>query len=103
MNKMRCLAKRPDSDWYVTFIDNSLKALQEFVGGYIEVVQIYGDMAIICNEEGRIYNLPYNCTICGVSFCGNILVVGTDGEEFTHLDQDILREWGGFVAENVEE
>ena len=48
------------------------------------------DAAIICNEEGRLMGLPYNCNLLGVSFVGPILIVGVDGEEFTGLPEDML-------------
>lgn len=39
--------------------DFSLKELNEIVDGYIEVLHI-GDKLIVCNEEGKLNNLPYN-------------------------------------------
>ena len=40
--------------------DNDLKAFQKAVGGYIETVTLATDLVIICNEEGRLKELPYN-------------------------------------------
>ena len=67
-------------------IPNTLEELQGTVGGYIETVTLAADAAIICNEEGRLLGLPYNCRFFGVDFVGPILVVGVDGDEFTDLD-----------------
>ena len=75
-------------------IDNTLKALQDNVGGYIETVTLASDLVIICNEEGRIKRLPYNCTIAGVDFVGTILAVGVDGEEFCDIPEELtLKKW----------
>lgn len=42
-------------------IDNSLEAMQELVGGYIEVIMPYeSQVALVCNEEGKLTNLPLN-------------------------------------------
>ena len=42
-------------------IDASLEGLQKTVGGYIEAVYPFEDEAcIICNEEGKLLNLPLN-------------------------------------------
>lgn len=42
-------------------IENSLEALQGFVGGYIEVVPTsHAGLVIVCNEEGAIQDLPKN-------------------------------------------
>ena len=65
--------------------DNTLEAFQQAVGGYIETVTVATDLVIICNEEGRLQNLPFNCEFCGVGFVGTILAVGAKGEEFASL------------------
>lgn len=79
---MRSLIKKPREGWKVTEIQNELEALQQAVGGRLESVSLWADACVLCNEEGRIKGLPYNTTICGVSFVGPILIVGTAGEDF---------------------
>lgn len=37
----------------------TLAELQEYVGGYIELVQV-GDKYLVVNEEGRLMGLPIN-------------------------------------------
>jgi len=45
----------------VVEIADSLEAMQELVGGYIEEYMPFEDeVAIICNEEGKINGLPLN-------------------------------------------
>ena len=80
---MRAVAKRPGEPGKVINIDNDLKALQEYVGGYIETFTFSTNACVICNEEGRIIGLPYNMTFLGHRFCGPILIVGVKGEGFT--------------------
>ncbi len=84
-DKIRVLSKRPGQPPRSVWVTNSLENLQTAVGGYIEVVRLAVDAAVICNEEGLIHNLPYNCTIAGVALFGDILMVGVDGEEFCSL------------------
>ena len=70
-----------------------LKFAQNFVGGYIETVIFRAEKipyVVICNEEERLMGLPYNCTIGNVDFCGDILIVGIDGSEFSDIPHDIL-------------
>ena len=56
------------------------------VGGSIEAMYPFEEeVCIICNEEGRIRELPYNCTICGAQFFGDIVLVGVKGDEFADL------------------
>ena len=80
---MRAVAKQPGEPAEIIEIDNDLKALQEYVGGYIETLTLSANACVICNEEGRIIGLPYNVTFLGHRFCGPILIVGVKSEEFT--------------------
>ena len=79
--------------------ENSLEAFQEAVGGYIETVTVAIDLVIICNEEGRLKGLPYNCTAFGVDFVGAVVVAGVKGDEFASIPASVvpmfLRGWGG--------
>ena len=94
---MKVIYKAPERDPEIRDIPNTLEELKAAVGGYIETVTVASDARIICNEEGRLQGLPYNCHICGVSFVGPVLIVGTSGEEFTDLDPDamglLMRGW----------
>lgn len=45
---------------YIGEIENSLKAKQEFVGGLIQVIPITSEIDLICNDEGKLRNLPIN-------------------------------------------
>ncbi|MBQ6846811.1 MAG: DUF3846 domain-containing protein [Oscillospiraceae bacterium] len=80
--KINIYIKEPGKELRRIEIENTLESLQELVGGYIEAVTVASDMAIICNEEGRLLGLPYNCEILGEAFVGPILFVGVSGEDF---------------------
>lgn len=85
---MKVIIKQPGKEPEVAEIENTLPALQQVVGGYIETVTLAADCCIICNEEGRLQELPYNLTFCGVSFVGTILFVGVAGDEFADLSKE---------------
>jgi len=86
MERIKAVVKRPDEKFgHMTNISNSLKNLQNTVGGYIETVTIATDLVIICNEEGRIRGLPFNCSICGHQFYGDLIFCGVDGDEFSDI------------------
>lgn len=84
---MKAIRKKPGCAPELIDIDNTLKALQAEVGGYIETVTIASDAVIICNEEGRILGLPDNCRVRGVDFVGTVLIVGTKGDEFCDVPE----------------
>ena len=89
MNKIKAIIKSPDEKvGHMTWISDSLENLQNIVGGYIEQVT-FGDMIILCDEDGRIKKKPYNCTIGNVSFVGTIIAVGSDGDEYSHVPIDL--------------
>lgn len=69
-------------------VPNTLKELQALVGGYIETVTLASDAVIICNEEGRLRNLPFNCRLLGVDFVGPILIAGVKNDEFADLPEN---------------
>lgn len=86
MNKlMRVIVKEPGKSAVDELVPNTLEALQKLVGGYIETVTIASDAVVICNEEGRLRGLPENCEVCGVPFCGTIVIAGIRGEEFADV------------------
>ena len=47
---MKVIRKKPGCEPEVIDIDNTLAALQQEVGGYIETVTIASDAVVICNE-----------------------------------------------------
>ena len=108
MEKIRAIVKRPDEEiGHVTNISPTLHNLQNIVGGRIETVTVAPGVVVICNEEWRILELPYNCEIRGrdlmgeftVDFGGEIVVVGTEGDEFVDLPKWVSRkEWMTWMA-----
>lgn len=70
-------------------IENTLEALQNAVGGYIETVRLMVDDAVmIVNEEGLLRGLPYNTAASHLAMQpihGTAVVVGVSGEEFTDI------------------
>lgn len=89
MSYISALIKRPGEIPRHVNLSNSLEALQKSVDGYIETVTIARDLVVLCDEEGRLKEKPYNCTICGCDFVGDIVIVGRSGTEF----QDLPVEW----------
>lgn len=82
--KIKVIIKQPGQKPYVTHVSNSLENLQKTVGGYIETVNVAG-IVIICDEEGRIKDLPFNCNIGMTSFVGPVIFAGIKGDEFASL------------------
>ena len=84
---MKAIRKKPGAQPEIIEVENTLKALQAEVGGYIETVTIASDVVVICNEEGVPLGMPYNCRFVGVDFVGTILVVGRNKDEFCDVPE----------------
>ena len=62
--KIQILKVEPGKSPVFTEIENSVEAMQEMVGGFIQKVDPWGgDVALICNEDGRLLGLPPNRVI----------------------------------------
>ena len=86
--QIKVITKQPGSVPRSTHISNNLESLQKYVGGYIETVTLAKDLVVICNEEGRLLRLPFNCEICGKGFCGPIILCGVKDDEFSDIPAD---------------
>ena len=86
--KISVLIKEPGKKPRHVNISDRLENLQKTVGGYIETVTIAQDLVVICDEEGRLKGYPHCCSICGVDFCGTIILAGIDGEELGDIPVD---------------
>ncbi len=91
--KIRILYKEVGKEPQIMFIENTLEAKQKLVGGLIEVVP-YEDVLIICNEEGKLLNMPPNLVFEYDYIAGNCFVIGDDykNADFKSLtDEEILK------------
>lgn len=85
----------------VADIPNSLQAMQEIVGGYIEAVYIGKGVNVICNEDGNLTHLLYNekaVNVCSgfsdfhTRLCGTVFFVGAASDRFRSLDDMQIKE-----------
>ena len=113
--KIKAIIKRPDEQFgHMAWVSDSLENLQKTVGGYIETVTLDNGVMLICNEEGKIRDMPYNFTLrippqvtmfevinelfgqC--KFFGTVIVCGADGDEFADIPID-FNEWKSLLCE----
>lgn len=91
--KLKILLKKVGYEPEIKFIDNTLKAKQKIVGGLIEVLDFEDDTLIVCNEEGKILNLPPNTIFDMDYIAGDYFVVGNDFEnaDFKSLTDEQIK------------
>ena len=84
-------------------IGTDLESMQKTVGGYIEATYPYEEeVAIVCNEEGKITGLPLNRAVYGDTgegreiidiIAGTFFVCDCSGENFGSLSEEQLRKY----------
>ena len=104
-SKIKVLLVEPEKYPKEIEIDDSLEAMQEVVGGDIEEYMPFDDdVAIICNEEGKVRGLPLNRAvyvqdndkkemvdiICGKFF---ICYAPPESESFQSLPDDMMKKY----------
>lgn len=74
------LIKHPGTAWELRTIENTNNAIQEAIGGYMEIAaeDKFGNV-LVCNEEGAITQLPAN-NVYGALLFGTVFICGTDDE-----------------------
>lgn len=73
---MKILKVEPAKAPYVKEIENELHAIQEEVGGDIEVVGMEPGVILCCNEEGKFNGMEPNRKVPGDIIYGSFFVVG---------------------------
>ena len=99
---MKVLVVEPGKNPIVSEINGSLKSMQAVVGGYIQAYYPWWkEVAIICNDEGKINGLPFNRPIFGERgelldiIAGTFFICGApvDGESFTDIPEDLIEHY----------
>ena len=96
---MQVVVVEPKKKPVVQNIDPGLESMQKIVGGSIEAVYPFADpVALICNEEGKLLNLPLNRALRDEDGTVDNIISGTfflcaappDSEHFESLtDQQV--------------
>ena len=99
---MRVLVVEPERRPEPREIDGSLEAMQEIVGGLIQPVHPFEDaVALVCNDEGKVMNLPPNRGLRDKNgqiydiVCGTFFLCGApaDSDHFTGLTQEQIERY----------
>ena len=96
---MKVIIVKPFTNPYVKEIKGDLKSMQTVVGGYIQAIYPFDDeVALVCNEEGKInglmpnrYLLNRNNGICDV-VCGDFFLcyAPCDSENFESMPDNLI-------------
>ena len=74
-------------------IPNTLEAMQQMVGGYIEVIPL-DDVCLVCNEEGKLMGLPGSRRLGDDIIAGTFFLAGdTPDGGFCSLTREQTDRW----------
>ena len=93
MNKIRILVVEPNKEPYKKKIPHTLEDMQRVVGGLIEFVELEYNVDLICNEEGKIYNLPMNRAIQNDIVTGTFFIAGQHNGETISLSKKQIKRY----------
>ena len=89
---MKVLIVEPMKSPYVKDIDDGIHSLQDIVGGTIQIIYPFEDKAcIVCNDEGKLIDLPPNRFLRDKHgnpydlICGTFFVAGLGFEDLKSL------------------
>ena len=99
--KIKVVVVAADKKPEVREIPAGLDALQEIVGGYIECIYPFKDnVGFICNEEGKLLNLPLNRALRYEGtrevydiIAGDFIIAGLGDEDFCSLTEDQIQKY----------
>lgn len=77
-NFIKVLVVEPNKEPYIKEIESSLESLQNIVGGLIEYINLEDNVDLICNEESKINNLPFNRSIGNDIIAGTFIIAGVN-------------------------
>lgn len=94
------LVVEPHEPPRVAQIHDTLEALQEAVGGYIEAIYPFPDpVAIICDEEAKLVGKELNRALCYPNgdpydiIAGTFLITGLTEDNFGSLTEELIEKY----------
>lgn len=82
---IRVVAKQPGASPRTMLISNRLESLQNRVGGYIEIVSVFRDIVMICNEEGKLKRMVPNFFYGFDVIVGPVVFAGVERDKLVSL------------------
>ena len=88
---MKILIVEPERRPGIAEIPHTLEAMQQTVGGYIEITYPWRDpVALVCDEEGMLKQLPFNRLVAPQSaIFGTFFLCGIDEEDLTDMPEEL--------------
>ena len=109
MSKITVIAVKSGKKPIVKEIENTLKSLQNEVGGYIQVVYPWTDLVgLVCDEEAKIKGKQLNRALRDDNgkiydiVAGTFLIVGLGDEDFCSLTDEQIKKFADLFSQPEE-
>ena len=97
---MKVLIVEPEKAAYEMEIEDSLEAKQKIVGGLIQAVYPYKEqVALVCNDEGKLMDLPLNRALRDEKgnpydiIAGTFFICGLSEDNFDSLSPELMEKF----------
>lgn len=100
--KIKVVVQNPGEISRIVTVPNTLEALQELVGGHIEVHHISGSLLLVMDEEGRLKGLPENvrCVQYG-TIVGPVFITADQDEDFRSLTPEEIQTARAWLMKHI--
>ena len=85
---MKIVVKKAGQQPEIKEIENELHTMQEIVGGYIQCISLPENIFCVCNEEGKLMNLPPNFVYNTDVIVGDVFFCAASEEDFESLSDE---------------
>lgn len=100
--KIKIVYQNPGEISRIVTIPNTEEAMQELVGGYIEVHHIGNGLLLVMDEEGRLKGLPENvrCVQYG-TIVGPVFITADKDEDFRSLTPEEIQTARAWLMKHI--
>lgn len=96
---IRIIRKRVGEAAEYVDVEKTLERLQTEVDGFIQVIPLFSDILLVCNEDGNILGLPHNFTIAWrCEIVGNVFFVRNDVDGFGSCSEEDMKRLCDFLG-----
>ena len=96
---IRVVTKQPGASPRTMLISNRLESLQNRVGGYIEIVSVFKDVVLICNELGKVNRMQPNFLYGFDMIVGPVVFAGTQRDKLVSLTPEQIEKVRELIKE----
>lgn len=94
---IRAIIVEPGKKARTVRINNSMQNFKKIIGGEPELLRLGDNMAAVCDENGKLKNLPFSGIFKQYFLVGTVILVGIQGKEVVDFPMTMkeLRNYSG--------